>query len=131
MLTLLAAILPSIFSTIDKAVPDKDKAEELKAKVQLELMNNQAKELEGAAKIIVAEAQGHSWLQRNWRPMLMCMFGFIIANNFILYPYMSLFTDKVVMLDTPKDLWDLIKIGLGGYVLGRSGEKIAKEFKSN
>ena len=59
----------------------------------------------------------------------MCMFGLIIANNFIIYPYASLFTDKAVMLDTPQDLWDLIKIGLGGYIVGRSGEKIAKEFK--
>ena len=59
----------------------------------------------------------------------MFMFGFIVFNNFILYPYASLFTDKAVMLDTPQDLWDLIKIGLGGYVVGRSGEKIATVLK--
>jgi len=31
--------------------------------------------------------------------------------------------------DTLGDVFDLIKIGLGGYVVGRSGEKIAKTLK--
>ena len=33
------------------------------------------------------EALGHSWLQRNWRPMLMVLFGVIIANNYVVVPY--------------------------------------------
>ena len=129
MLAFLSAVLPSIFEVVDKAIPNKDKAADIKLQIQSQLLQNQAAELKAAAKVIVAEAGGHSWLQRNWRPMIMCMFGLIIANNFIIYPYASLFTDKAVMLDTPQDLWDLIKIGLGGYIVGRSGEKIAKEFK--
>ena len=31
--------------------------------------------------------------------------------------------------DTIDNLFDLVKVGLGGYVLGRSGEKIMKEYK--
>jgi len=29
----------------------------------------------------------------------------------------------------PEQAWSLLSIGLGGYVLGRSGEKIAKEIR--
>lgn len=130
MLAFLGAILPSVFKVIDKAVPDKDQAQKLKADIQLQLMANDAKALSRAADIIVAEAQGHSWMQRNWRPSLMFLFGFIIANNFVIYPYASLFWEAAPFLETPEPLWDLIKIGLGGYIVGRSGEKIAKEWKA-
>lgn len=76
--------------------------------------------------IIVAEAKGESWLQRNWRPLLMICIIAIIANNYILVPYLSAFTDKVTVLDLPKGLWALLNIGVGGYIASRGGEKISK-----
>ena len=56
-------------------------------------------------------------------------FVFIIANNYILYPYLSLFFTEAPVLAIPPDMWDLLKIGLGGYVVGRSGEKMVKAWK--
>lgn len=32
----------------------------------------------------------------------------IVANNYILYPYLSIFTDKVRVLDLPDKLWTLM-----------------------
>jgi hypothetical protein len=99
------------------------------AKLQIEVsgkvLEYETKLMQAQADIIKAEAQGASWLQRNWRPMLMCMFGFIIANNYILVPYFQAIFGWSVPLDVPQDLWDLLKIGIGGYVVGRSAEKIA------
>jgi hypothetical protein len=40
-----------------------------------------------------------------------------------------MFTDTAVILELPQDLYDLMKIGVGGYIVGRSGEKIVKEWK--
>jgi hypothetical protein len=80
--------------------------------------------LEAAAKIIVAEAQGESWLQRNWRPLLMVMFGVIIANNYLVVP---LFNTPAALI--PPDMWDLLKLGVGGYVVGRTVEKGLKTWK--
>jgi predicted MFS family arabinose efflux permease len=54
--------------------------------------------------------------------MLVCIL--IIANNFIIFPYASLFTTKVVMLVLPDWLWKLMMIGVGGYVGGRTVEKV-------
>jgi len=82
--------------------------------------------LEQQASIVRAEAQGDSWLQKSWRPITMLVFVFIIANNYILFPYLSLFTNKVVELNIPPDMWGLLKLGLGGYVIGRSVEKAVK-----
>ena len=79
---------------------------------------------EARSNVIMAEAQGQSWLQRNWRPLLMLVIIVIVANNYILYPYLSIFTDKVRILDLPDRLWTLMEIGVGGYILGRTAEKI-------
>lgn len=71
------------------------------------------------AEVIKSEAGGESWLQRNWRPILMLTFTFIIAWNFVFAPVFSLEAVPV-----PADMWELLKIGIGGYILGRSAEKV-------
>ena len=81
------------------------------------------------ASIIIAETQSQSWLARNWRPILMLTIITIVANNYIIFPYASLFTDKVVMLTLPDHLWSLLKIGVGGYIVGRSTEQVVKTLK--
>lgn len=125
MLTsLIAPLVGGIFSVIDKAVEDKDEAARIKARLQEMVLTGQIKEIEAAANVIVAEAQGESWLQRNWRPMLMCLFGLIVANNYVIHPWFG-----VPMLPLPPDMWELLKIGVGGYVLGRSAEKGVRVWK--
>lgn len=84
--------------------------------------------IESQSKIIQAEANSGSWLAQNWRPITMLVFVIIIANNYIIYPYLSMFTDKATMLNIPDDMWSLLKIGLGGYVVGRSVEKSVKAY---
>jgi hypothetical protein len=84
------------------------------------------------AKVVVAEAQGQSWLQRNWRPMLMCTFGFIVLWNFVVAPLISAATGSaVIMLELPPGMWTLLQIGVGGYIVGRSGEKISQTIMQN
>ena len=84
--------------------------------------------IESQSKIIQAEANSGSWLAQNWRPITMLIFVVIIANNYIIYPYLSMFTDKATMLQIPDDMWSLLKIGLGGYVIGRSVEQSVKAY---
>nr|VFJ55662.1 MAG: hypothetical protein BECKDK2373C_GA0170839_104935 [Candidatus Kentron sp. DK] len=57
------------------------------------------------------------------------MIVIIIANNYVLFPYLELFTDKAIMLELPEGLFTLLTIGVGGYVVSRSGEKIAQSLK--
>lgn len=86
--------------------------------------------LETQGKIIVAEAESEHPLTSQWRPITMLVFVFIIANNYIIAPYMSaLFSVEVPTLELTKDMWELIKIGLGGYVLSRGVEKSVKSWK--
>jgi CBS domain containing-hemolysin-like protein len=120
---LLTSIVGLVGKAIDKAVPDASQAQELKARVTEHVMALGATELQGAIAIILAEVQGESWLQRNWRPLLMLTCIAIIANNYVLYPYLKLFFAAAPLLELPDALWELLKIGVGGYVVGRSVEK--------
>ena len=126
---MISVLLPSIFSIVDKLIPDK----EAQAKAKLELLTlsqkGELKELEAVVSIVNAEAKSEHWVVAAWRPITMLVFVAIIANNYLLYPYLSLFWSDAPLLTLPSDLWGLLKIGLGGYVVGRSGEKIIKEYK--
>lgn len=116
---------------IDDLVEDKDKANELKAEIKKQIEKQAHKErnalIKEQSKIVGLEVQGESWLQRNWRPLLMIIVISIIANNYIIVPYLSaIFPDYVHVLKLPNGLWALLNVGVGGYVAGRTGEKIFK-----
>jgi hypothetical protein len=123
--TLFGPLLSGVFTTIDKMVPDADLAQKLKGEINTMLMQFQSQLLDSATKIILAEAQGSSWLQRNWRPLLMLCAITILWNNYIIAPYLSAMFHVKVMLEMPADLWTLLNLGVGGYVVGKSAEQIA------
>ncbi|ACL05668.1 3TM-type holin [Desulfatibacillum aliphaticivorans] len=114
-------------------------SQEDKARVEQKLLDLQGIAQETGARlfevqgdIVKAEAQGESWLQRNWRPILMMSIVAIVVNNYLLVPYGQIFfPGSVKVLELPPALWELMKIGVGGYVVGRTGEKMIKEWKNN
>ena len=89
--------------------------------------DNQLRELQ--AKVLIAEIAGQSWLQQNWRPILMLTIVAIVANNYIFVPYMQLFGLPAMILDLPDKLWNLMTLGVGGYIAGRTGEKMISTWK--
>ena len=78
--SLIGSIGGKVLAIIDDVVEDKDEANRLKFEIQRHLIENKSNELESAAKIVLAEAQG-SWLQRNWRPLLMCTFAALVVAH--------------------------------------------------
>jgi hypothetical protein len=93
---------------------------ELLLNMQGMFIDYESKLLESQSQIVQAEAKGESFLQRNWRPMLMLVCIYIVFNNYVLVPYFDL---PVATLDD--NIWELIKLGVTGYVAGRSLEKIS------
>jgi len=108
-----------------------DKAEQQKMAAELKkLVYEQKHETEqAAAKVVNTEAKSEHWLTANWRPLTMLTFVAIIANNYIVAPYTEAMFGTSVRLEIPPDMWDLLKLGLGGYVAGRSAEKGIKAWK--
>ena len=121
---IIGPLLSGLLGVVDKAVEDKDQAAAIKARLNELAMNGSLKELEAAAKVIVAEAQGDSWLQRSWRLLVMVTFGTITSTNYLRVPIFN--TPPAAI---PPDMWDLLKLGVGGYVVGRSAEKSLKAWK--
>ena len=125
----ISALAAPLFGIIDKAVEDKDQAARIKADLQTQLIGQAGQQLEAQMQVILAEAQGESWLQRNWRPVLMITITAIVANNYLLAPYLGAVFGTGLQLPLPERLWDLMTLGVGGYIAGRSGGKIASAVK--
>ena len=125
MLNAVAPLAKILFNTIEKAVPDKDLQEKLKAQLQTQLLQSHTQELTAAAKIIEAEAKA-GWFASSWRPLLMYVLIFILVWNYVIGPVIKIFTGAVISFELPGDVWSLLQIGLGGYVLGRSAESVAR-----
>lgn len=112
-------LLGGIFGVIDKAVPDRDLAAKLKSEIEQSVLTFQTALLNAATSIIVSEAKGESWLQRNWRPLTMVTFVSLIVAKWLGWTAPGI-TEAMEI-----KLLDIVEIGLGGYVIGRSAEKIA------
>ena len=125
MLGAVAPLAKILFNTIEKSVPDKDLQEKLKSQLQTQLLQSNTQELQAAAKIIEAEAKA-GWFASSWRPLLMYVLIFILVWNYILGPVVKIFTGAVISFELPGDVWGLLQIGLGGYVVGRSAESVAR-----
>lgn len=121
MINFISALIGPIFSTIDAIVENKAEAEKIKLALQREMLSARSEKFKAAADIIVAEAKGESWLQRNWRPLLMLWFAGLIGAHWLGY------TAPNLPESTLNSLLDIVKIGVGGYVIGRSTEKIVQE----
>ncbi len=46
-----------------------------------------------------------------------------LANNFLIAPYAQALFGVGIALELPERLWDLMMVGVGGYVVGRSVER--------
>lgn len=125
MIGAILKIVRGVFPIIDKAVVDKDKARELKHELEMYALNLTEQELKAATQIIMAEAGGESWLQRNWRPITMLWFVGLVGAY-----WLGLAPDYLVNNpDVVEKLFGIVQVGIGGYVVGRSAEKITATWK--
>ena len=108
-------VLDSLFTSEEERLKAKNEVFRILREKELELQRMQT-------EVIITEAQGN-WLQRSWRPVLMLAFGFIVIYVKFIGP---LFDLKIPELED--EFWDLLQLGIGGYVIGRTGEKIMKEY---
>ena len=111
-------VIDNLFTTDEERLEAKNKIFQVIQEKELELQKMQT-------DIIIAEAKGN-WLQRSWRPILMLSFGFIVIYVKFIAP---LFGFTIPPLEN--EFWDLLQLGIGGYVVGRSAEKIAKSVTIN
>jgi len=123
----VAGIFKPIADVIEHIVPSGDARLQIQQKLleaqfstAEKVMEYEKQLLDGQIKIITAEATGASWLQRNWRPVTMLTFlALVVLDAFGVLPFRL-----------AGEAWTLLQIGLGGYVAGRSIEKVAPAITS-
>ena len=124
---LITPLITAVSAAADKTLGLFTKKEEVKAEIQKAAETAAAAMLE-AQKIIIAQEAAGNFLQRSWRPIIMLAFGFIIIYAYFLQP--AFFPDAIHVAETlPDQFWSLLNLGVGGYVIGRSAEKIADKIK--
>lgn len=123
-LTLITGMFKPITDLIEHTLPSGDAKMQLQQKLleaqtgaAAQAMEYEKQLLEAQTKVVLAEAQGTSWLQRNWRPMLMVWFAGLIGARWLGYTAPGL--SEALELK----LFDIVQLGIGGYVIGRSAEK--------
>ncbi|MEM7425176.1 MAG: 3TM-type holin [Pseudomonadota bacterium] len=119
-----------VFKIIDKLIPDPDLKLKLKAEIQTAVREAQAELVNAQRDVVLAEYELDSWITRHWRPCLMFLAMFILALYGIILPFGNLLLDAPIGFaplwdEVPAGVWELLKWGVGGYVGGRSLEKIA------
>jgi predicted MFS family arabinose efflux permease len=119
-------IIDNLHTSGEEKAEARQKLEALEAATLLSLSEVGKTLVEAQRDAVVAEAKGESWMQRNWRPLTMLVFVFIIFNNFVLVPYVSAFGGAVPALDIPNGMWALLNVGIGGYITSRGIEKVVK-----
>ncbi len=121
---ILEVITGPVTDLLSEIVEDPDERARLQAQFQLAMLQHESTLVSATRDIVVAEAQSESWIARNWRPITALTFTAILANNYILVPWLRAFgVETIAVLDMPPELFTLLTVMIGGYVVGRSLEK--------
>lgn len=104
-------------SLIERLWPDPAQQADAKLKLLSLQQSGDLAKITASANIIIAEASSDSWLAKSWRPILMLTFGALITARWFGWAAPNLSQAEYLKL------WDIVELGLGGYVIGRSVEK--------
>ena len=114
---LIGIIAPILKEVVGKYIEDKKITEQIERDFKIAVMEKEKTIYQMARDVIVAEAKG-SWLQRNWRPLVMLMWASIPFYNYVIVPSFG-----KAPLPLPPDIWGMISAGMFGYMGFRTLEK--------
>lgn len=103
---------------IDRLWPDKAQQDQAKLALLELAQKGELAEFAGRAEIVKTEAASSHWLAANWRPLTMLTFCGLIVARWFGWAAPNLSEAEYLKL------WSIVEFGLGGYVVGRSAEKI-------
>lgn len=113
-----ADLVDNLTTTEEEKLELKKQLTQVENEFQSKVLEYETKLMESQSSVIKAEATSQSWITRNWRPITMLTFlVLVVCDSFGLL--------KFRLAD---QAWTLLQIGLGGYVVGRSAEKIVPAF---
>ena len=114
-------LIDNVHTSQEEKLQHKERLLVTQAAVIDQVLQYEKDSFEARARIIEAEAKSEHWLTAIWRPVTMLTFLALCVG------------DSLGLLSSPlrDEAWSLLQLGLGGYVVGRSAEKITKSVLSN
>ena len=114
-----ANLVDELHTSDEERLTAKSKMLEVQAAAMQQVFDYETQALTARANIVNSEASSENWIASSWRPITMLTFMVLAVG------------DSLGLLATPlrDEAWMLLQLGLGGYVVGRSGEKIAQTIK--
>ena len=118
---LLPALVPILGDALRRIFPDAEARQKAEAEINAALIARAGEIERAASDIVVTEAQSEHWLTACWRPIVMLTFTALIVARWLGYSAPGITEAEALRL------WSIVEIGLGGYVIGRSVEKVAPQ----
>ena len=114
-----ANLVDELHTSDEERLNAKSKMLEVQAVAMQQVFDYETQALTARANIVNSEASSENWIASSWRPITMLTFMVLAVG------------DSLGLLASPlrDEAWMLLQLGLGGYVVGRSGEKIAQTIK--
>lgn len=111
-----AELIDELHTSEDERLAAKGHLLDVQAAAMQRVFDYEKSTLEAQANIVNSEAGSEHWLTATWRPITMLTMLTLVVG------------DAMLWLPNPlsEDAFMLLQIGLGGYVVGRSAEKIVK-----
>jgi hypothetical protein len=114
-----ADLVDALHTSDDERLKAKGHLLDVQAAAMQRVFDYEKEMIKGQQAIVSSEAKSEHFIVAAWRPITMLTFLILAVG------------DSLGLLATPlkDEAWVLLQLGLGGYVVGRSGEKIAKVMK--
>ncbi len=113
-----AKLIDNLHTSDEERLKLQKQMKEIENQLSMKILEYETKLLDAQASVVKAEVMGQAWIQRSWRPITMLTFlVLVVCDSFGLLKFRL-----------AGEAWTLLQIGLGGYVVGRSAEKIIPKF---
>lgn len=114
-----AELVDEMHTSKEEMLDAKTRLLAVQAQVMQTVFSYETANLEAKARIVESEAKSEHFLTACWRPITMLTFvALVVLDAFGIVKWAS-------GKDLSDQMWLLLQIGLGGYVGGRSVEKVA------
>ncbi|MDE7073901.1 MAG: holin family protein [Odoribacter sp.] len=105
----MKGIVETVAGVVERLSLSSTEKKRLQQELETKLLEYEHERLETQSTVVHSESGGN-WLQRSWRPLVMLSFAAVVLAG--------MFIDLPLLSDGSR-FWDLLEIGLGGYIVGR------------
>lgn len=124
MLQIVSLIIGPIADILKRVIPDADARAAAQEEITKTIIANEAALNDAMKTVMAADSASESWLTRSARPLTVVWSLLMVTWLAVIAPFTGLQAEALNAVKAiPTELWNLISVGIGGYMLARTVEK--------